>query len=119
MTFYERIYELVRRIPRGKVLTYGRVAALLNVPQGARAVGWAMRSLPSGTNVPWHRVINASGGISTHYLEGGKLLQRTLLEAEGVAFDDAGHVKLEGPAGIMWVPSLWEIRDIVDPESDK
>ncbi len=117
MRFKDRIYALVRRIPPGKVLTYGRVASLLNVPLGARAVGWAMRELPSGSDVPWQRVINASGGISTHYLDGeGKLLQQTLLEAEGVRFDEGGRVKLEGLDGIMWQPSPWEIRDIVEPD---
>jgi methylated-DNA-protein-cysteine methyltransferase-like protein len=117
MRFRDRIYELVRRIPPGKVLTYGRVASMLNVPLGARAVGWAMRELPSGSEVPWQRVINASGGISTHYLDSnGKLLQQVLLEAEGVRFNESGKVKLDGPDGIMWQPSPWEIRDIVDPD---
>jgi len=118
MSFNDKIYALVRRIPPGKVLTYGRVASLLNVPLGARAVGWAMRELPAGSDVPWQRVINASGGISTHYLQDGKLLQQRLLEAEGVPFDENGHVKLEGPDGRMWLPSAWEIRDIVDPEDN-
>jgi methylated-DNA-protein-cysteine methyltransferase related protein len=119
MQFKDRIYELVQRIPPGKVLTYGRVASLLNVPLGARAVGWAMRELPSGSKVPWQRVINASGGISTHYLDSdGKVLQQKLLEDEGVRFNESGHVKLEGPDGVMWQPSPWEIRDIVDPGAD-
>jgi methylated-DNA-protein-cysteine methyltransferase related protein len=118
MRFRDRIYALVRRIPPGKVLTYGRVATLLDVPLGARAVGWAMRELPSGSDVPWQRVINASGGISTHYLdEQGSVLQQVLLEAEGVRFDERGRVKLEGADGIMWTPSPWEIRDIVDPDA--
>lgn len=114
MNFNEQVYALVRRIPKGKVLSYGRVAALLDVPHGARAVGWAMRNLPAGNDVPWHRVINAAGGISTHYLEGSELLQRRLLEAEGLVFDAAGHVKMEGPGGALWTPSPWEIRDILD-----
>ena len=116
--FSDKVLSVVRRIPPGKVLTYGRVASLLNVPLGARAVGWAMRELPSGSNIPWQRVINASGGISTHYLDtDGKLLQQALLEGEGVRFNESGRVKLEGPDGIMWQPSPWEIRDIVDPEA--
>src|SRR5205814_2922404 len=118
MSFNDKIYALVRRIPPGKVLTYGRVASLLDVPLGARAVGWAMRELPSESKVPWQRVINASGGISTHYLDkNGKLLQQALLEDEGVRFNESGHVKLDGPDGIMWQPSPWEIRDIVDPDA--
>ena len=114
MKFNELVYALVRCIPPGKVLTYGQVARLLDVPRGARAVGWAMRALPNGTDVPWHRVINAKGGISTGYAENGELVQRTLLEAEGVQFDAEGHTKLLGPEGVLWKPSPWEVRALVD-----
>ncbi len=95
MNFNEQVYALVRCIPPGKVLTYGQVARLLDVPHGARAVGWAMRALPNRTDVPWFRVINAKGGISTGYAENGELVQRTLLEAEGVEFRANGHLDLE------------------------
>jgi methylated-DNA-protein-cysteine methyltransferase-like protein len=112
--FNDQIYAVVRSIPRGKVLTYGRVAMLLNVPRGARAVGWALHALPAGTDVPWHRVINAQGGISIRGNPLAEERQRELLEAEDVKFDESGHVRLEKSAGIMWTPSPWEIQEILD-----
>jgi methylated-DNA-protein-cysteine methyltransferase-like protein len=62
---HNRIFDVVRRIPAGRVLTYGDVAALAGLPGHARLVGYALHALPDGTTVPWHRVINARGGIST------------------------------------------------------
>ncbi len=76
-----------------------------------------MRALPNGTDVPWHRVINAKGGISTGYAENGQLVQRTLLEAEGVRFDAEGHTRLRGPEGVLWIPSPWEVRELLDAAS--
>ncbi len=114
MNFNEQVYALVRCIPPGKVLTYGTVARLLDVPHGARAVGWAMRRLPDSSSVPWFRVINAKGGISTGYAENGELIQRTLLEAEGVHFNAEGHTNLHGPQGVLWKPSPWEVRALLD-----
>ncbi|MCC7448735.1 MAG: MGMT family protein [Anaerolineae bacterium] len=99
LSFRDQIYLLVRAIPRGRVMTYVGVAGALGVPKGARAVGWALRLLPSPSDVPWHRVINSQGRISTRYFEGGELLQRALLEAEGVQFDETGRVQLDGPRG--------------------
>ncbi len=91
---WEAIYRLVRRIPRGKVMTYGQIATLLESRFSPRAVGWAMHGCPEG--VPWHRVVNASGGCSTDRLpdipEG---LQRAMLEAEGVEFRDNGTLDLK------------------------
>jgi len=94
MQFYEHVYALVRQIPPGKVVTYGQVAALLGSPRAARAVGYALRFLPTGTDVPWHRVINHRGQISRRTPAEGPLVQRLLLEAEGVVFDAAGCVDL-------------------------
>lgn len=84
---------MVRRIPRGRVLTYGQVARLLGTPRGARAVGWALRALPDRARaVPWHRVVGAGGRIS--FREGpGPELQRRRLRQEGVRFG-AGRVDL-------------------------
>ncbi len=61
---YQRIYAVVRRVPKGQVATYGQVAALAGLPGNARLVGYAMHALPSHTKVPWHRVINAKGEVS-------------------------------------------------------
>lgn len=92
---YDRIYAVVRRIPRGKVSTYGRVAELAGLGRAARQVGYAMAALPDHTAVPWHRVINAQGRISLRRGTGGDLEQRFRLEAEGVVFDSGGRVSLE------------------------
>jgi len=92
---YERIYAVVRRIPRGRVCTYGRVAALAGNPGAARQVGYALHALPEHTALPWHRVINAAGRISLRRGGGHELEQRFRLEAEGVVFDQSGRVSLE------------------------
>ena len=84
-TFFARVYAAVAAIPRGKVATYGQVAAVVGVPRGARAVGWALRVLPKETRVPWHRVVGTGGRISLR-AGAGPLLQRRRLRAEGVVF---------------------------------
>lgn len=91
----EKIYALVRRIPRGRVATYGQIAELAGLPGHARQVGYAMAALPSGTTVPWHRVINAAGMVSRRRMPGEELTQRQLLETEGIVFDVRGRVKFE------------------------
>ena len=73
---------MIRRIPRGRVATYGQIAALLGRPRAARAVGWAMHDCPG--DVPWHRVVNASGGISRRARMDSMLTQRMLLIREGI-----------------------------------
>ena len=92
---YQRIYDIVRRIPRGRVTTYGTVARLAGLPGQARLVGYALSALPTGTAVPWHRVINARGEVSLRSsASGAGLTQRIRLEQERVAFDAAGRVSL-------------------------
>lgn len=92
---FSSIYAVVRRIPRGRVATYGQVAALAGLPRQPRLVGYAMHALPNGTALPWHRVINAQGRVSPRSGDsGGSLTQRMLLEVEGVRFDAAGRVSL-------------------------
>ncbi len=98
---YVKIYAIVRRIPAGRVATYGQVARLAGLPGHARQVGYALYHLAGASDVPWHRVINAKGEISPRAYSGTHRLQRRLLEAEGVAFDDRGRVDL-GQAG--WSP---------------
>ena len=86
--FFTRVWALVQRIPRGRVATYGQLAALLGAPRGARAVGWALRALPGDLDgqVPWHRVVAAGGRISSRPGPGAEL-QRRLLGREGVRFE--------------------------------
>lgn len=93
-SLYAVIFDTVRAIPHGRVATYGQVALMAGLPGSARLVGYALHTLPEGTDVPWHRVINARGRISLHPQFGG-LLQRALLEAEGVAFGPDDTVSLE------------------------
>ncbi len=91
-SIFARVYAIVRRVPRGHVVTYGQVARALGAPGAARTVGWAMRVSPE--SVPWHRVVNARGEISlrptTGYHE-----QRARLKVEGVRFNRAGRIDLE------------------------
>ena len=89
-----RVYAVVRRIPRGRVATYGQVAKLAGLGDAARQVGYALSGLPSHSSVPWHRVINAQGTISARKHLGPDLEQRILLEREGVHFDARGRVAL-------------------------
>jgi methylated-DNA-protein-cysteine methyltransferase-like protein len=99
---FRRVYALVSRIPKGRVMTYGQIATLIENRVSPRAVGWAMRHCPSG--VPWQRVVNASGGTSTDRLpDMPPGLQRAILEAEGVAFRQNGTLDLER---YRWVPPL-------------
>ena len=91
--FHARVFAVVRRVPRGRVTTYGRVAAVLGSRRVARHVGWALAALPEGKSVPWHRVINATGRIS-HGDPRRARRQRVLLEREGVRFDGRDRVNL-------------------------
>lgn len=101
---FEQIYRVVRCIPPGRVATYGQVARMAGMPRGARTVGWAMHSLPEGTDVPWHRVIHARGTVHGPPGSHGALLQRLLLEEEGIVFDEQGRIDLElyGWCGLDW-----------------
>lgn len=93
--FYEAAYRLVRRIPRGRVMTYGQIATILGAPRAARAVGYAMKACGTESKVPWQRVINRMGSISTRGRAEGAEFQRDLLEDEGVKFDAEGCCDLE------------------------
>lgn len=94
--FTERVYEVVRQIPRGRVTTYSAVATLVYSPRAARAVGQALRAGRwPGDDVPWQRVINSQGHISVRGDVARASRQRFLLEAEGVVFDTEGRIDLE------------------------
>ena len=83
---YELIWRTVKKIPRGRVATYGQIAELAGLEGHARQVGYALHNLPEKSDVPWHRVINAQGEISPRSAGDSHELQKMLLEAEGVAF---------------------------------
>ena len=91
----ERIYETVKRIPRGRVATYGQIAALAGLRDHARQVGYALHALPERSGVPWHRVVNAQGRVSLAAETDGALIQRRLLEKEGVRFSRLGVIDLD------------------------
>jgi methylated-DNA-protein-cysteine methyltransferase related protein len=99
MSSHRRIYAAVRRIPRGRVATYGTVAREAGLPGRARQVGYALAALggaTEGDDVPWHRVINARGEISARSgATAFEHIQRALLEAEGVVFGSGGRVDLD------------------------
>ncbi|WP_197722140.1 MGMT family protein [Sulfuriflexus mobilis] len=101
---YEDIYAMVRRVPRGRVATYGQIARLVNRPRGARQIGYALAALARATSeaqVPWHRVVNARGEVSPRTKAGYEEFQRILLEDEGVTFDLNGRINL---ARFLWRP---------------
>jgi len=112
-SFFERVYLVVRQIPRGKVASYGQIAALLGHPQAARTVGWALNALTQAqaAEVPWQRVINSAGRISLSRADLSADIQRALLEEEGVMFDETEHVDWQrfGWRGLAWeeVEALW------------
>lgn len=90
---YAQVYAVVRRVPRGRVATYGQIARLAGLGDHARMVGYALAALSHTSTVPWHRVINAQGMVSPRR-SGDTISQRMRLEAEGVRFDGRGRVDL-------------------------
>jgi methylated-DNA-protein-cysteine methyltransferase-like protein len=92
---YARIYAVVKRIPPGRVATYGQVAAIAGLAGHARQVGYALHASPEGLDLPWHRVINAKGEVSPRSEPGPAGFQRHLLEEEGIVFDTKDRLDLE------------------------
>ncbi|BAK45208.1 MGMT family protein [Eggerthella sp. YY7918] len=111
--FSNRVFRIVRQVPRGKVTTYGQVAQLIGAPRSARYVGYALRANPEpGTDpgcIPCHRVVFKDGALCKSFVFGGPNEQREMLEAEGVSFADNAHVDLEA--------CLWDGR--VESPSDE
>ncbi len=100
--FRKAVLETVSRIPRGKVTSYGAVAAMAGQPRAARGVGWILNHLGAETELPWWRVVSVSGALSTYKLPGqAGPLQRELLLAEGICFDKMGRVAGEE---VWWRP---------------
>jgi methylated-DNA-protein-cysteine methyltransferase-like protein len=100
---YERIYAAARQIPRGRVATYGQIAAIAGLPGQPRQVGYALHALPATRSIPWHRVINAKGEISARSEPWFERVQHKLLEHEGIEFDADGRVSL---ARFQWKPGV-------------
>lgn len=98
--FQTEVCRIVRKCPRGKVISYGGVAAMAGNPRAARAVGTIMQNLPDGTAIPWWRVINSRGEVSMRDIGHGPAIQRKLLEGEGVRFNATGRVD--------WAKYGWE-----------
>ncbi len=92
---WERIYAVVRRIPRGRVATYGQVAELAGLGGHARQVGYALHALDPQSRVPWQRVVNARGEVSPRSFSGTERVQRAMLESEGVDFGANGRIDLD------------------------
>lgn len=91
---YERIYTIVRMIPKGKVATYGQIARIVGECT-PRMVGYAMAALDHGSDVPWQRVINSRGTVSPRSSGPGDIIQQKVLESEGIEFDKHGRVDLQ------------------------
>ncbi len=93
-SFFDQVYDVVCRIPCGKVTSYGQVALLCGNPRAARAVGWALHQNPRPGEIPCHRVVNREGRLAPEFAFGGEQEQRRLLEGEQVPFLTDGHVDL-------------------------
>lgn len=97
---YRKIYDAVKQIPRGRIATYGQIAALAGYPGQARQVGYALHAL-NDDDVPWFRVVNAAGKISLTDARGGASLQKVLLEQEGIEFSESGIILMKR---FRWIP---------------
>ncbi len=92
---FNEVYQAVKKIPKGKVATYGQIAAMCGHPRAARQVGWALHVNPQPSVIPCHRVVNRFGQLAPAFAFGGKEIQKALLESEGVIVDDNFTVDLE------------------------
>lgn len=95
MSVFKKIYDIVCRIPKGKVATYGTVARMAGNPRWARVVGYALHTNPAPGIIPCHRVVNREGCVADSFAFGGGDIQRQMLEEEGVVFESDGHIDLD------------------------
>lgn len=107
--FTNKVYEIVQRIPYGRVMTYGQIAALLGLPRAAREVGWALNAVPKGMNVPCQRVVNRFGGLASGYGWGGQKAHKADLLPEGVEISDEFTVDLQK---YQWFPDEKDLPDL-------
>lgn len=101
MAFFEEVYNIVKRIPKGKVATYGQIAKMLGHPRKSKIVGWALHSNPYKGIVPCHRVVNRNGELSGSFAFGGADMQQLLLKEEGIIFESNGIINLQE---YLWNP---------------
>lgn len=106
MNTFDKIYAVVRKIPKGRVASYGQVASMAGNPRWSRVVGYALHVNPDPDGIPCYRVVTKEGGLSEAFAFGGINMQRELLERDGVEFDDLGRVVMEK---YRWQPMPWEI----------
>lgn len=95
MSAFEKIYAQVKRIPRGRVATYGQIALYAGNPRWARVVGYALHANPDPEQIPCFRVVNREGRVSRAFAFGGENMQIMLLRADGVEVSDDGYVELD------------------------
>ncbi len=108
--YRERVYEIVRQIPKGRVMTYGQIALILGEGYTARTIGYAMHGADDG--VPWQRVINSQGACSTAKMTMPTNLQQDILESEGVMFSEKGRCEL---SEFQWFPEGFEPDEDLQP----
>ncbi|MBE6732789.1 MAG: MGMT family protein [Ruminococcaceae bacterium] len=101
LSVFEKIYEVVLKIPKGRVATYGQVAFLAGNPRWARVVGYALHQNPKPFIIPCHRVVNRNGEIAESFAFGGGNVQRQILEDEGITFESDGTIDLKK---YLWQP---------------
>jgi methylated-DNA-protein-cysteine methyltransferase related protein len=99
--FFKKVYKITRKIPYGKVTTYGHIAEAIGIKSAARTVGWALNGC--GRDIPAHRVVNRYGALTGKIHFGDPNLMEDLLKSEGVEFDDNGCVNLEKH---LWIPKI-------------
>ncbi|MEJ2196377.1 MAG: MGMT family protein [Ignavibacteriaceae bacterium] len=100
--FFKKVFKITKKIPYGKVTTYGHIAEAIGIKSAARTVGWALNGC--GRDVPAHRVVNRFGALTGKIHFGDPTLMEELLRSEGVEFDEKGCVKLEKH---LWIPKLY------------
>ncbi|MCX7876724.1 MAG: methylated-DNA--[protein]-cysteine S-methyltransferase [Melioribacteraceae bacterium] len=98
--FFDKVYSIVKKIPKGKVTTYGHIAEVCGIKSSARTVGWAL-NLAKNSNLPCHRVVNRFGELTGKIHFGDINLMEDLLKSDGIEFDDNGKVNLEKH---LWIP---------------
>lgn len=103
--FFEKVYKVVTKIPKGKVTTYGHIAEVCGIKSAARTVGWAIHNPPPQLHLPCHRVVNRFGALSGKMHFGDPFIMEALLKEEGIEFDEDGCVNLKKH---LWIPKNYK-----------